>query len=80
LGQIYLERNSLDEALIEFDQSKMLKSDFASTLYNLGVIYSRKGFKEKAIENYELFLKYSKDEVQNEKVRGLIQQLRSQSP
>ncbi|MCJ7496703.1 MAG: tetratricopeptide repeat protein [candidate division Zixibacteria bacterium] len=80
LGQIYLERNSLDEALIEFNQSKMLKSDFAPTYYNLGVIYSRKGLKDKAIENYELFLKYSKDEAQNEKVRGLIQQLRSQSP
>jgi tetratricopeptide (TPR) repeat protein len=80
LGGVYLERNSLDEALAEFYQAANLKPGFAPTYFALGLTCSRMGFKEKAIENYELFLRYSKDEAQNEKVRGLIQQLHSKNP
>ncbi|HEX9912024.1 MAG TPA: tetratricopeptide repeat protein, partial [candidate division Zixibacteria bacterium] len=80
LGLVLSKSGNLDEAEKELLKSIQLKEDCYPAHYNLGLIYSRKGYREKAIENYDLFLKYSKDETQNEKMRGLIQQLRSQNP
>ncbi len=80
LGQIYLEMNLLDEALAEFSQVAKLQPDFASSYYHLGLVYERKGLREKAIEQFKLFLRYSSDEAQNEKVRGWLLKLRSQKP
>jgi tetratricopeptide (TPR) repeat protein len=72
--------NLLDEALAEFSQAAKLQPDFASSYYHLGLVYERKGLREKAVEQFELFLKYSSDEAQKEKVRGWLLKLRSQNP
>jgi tetratricopeptide (TPR) repeat protein len=80
LGQIYLERNSLSEALVEFDQVVRIKPDYDLVYYHLGLVYAYKGMKEKAIEEFELFLSLSKDQTQNQQVRGWIQRLQSQKP
>lgn len=77
LGQIYLSINSQDKAQFEFEQVVRLKPDYAPVYYNLGMIYARKGLKAQAVEQFKLFLKYSSDEVANEKVRELIKNLRS---
>jgi len=57
-----------------------LKPGYAPAYYYLALVYSRKGLKEKVIEEFELFLKYSTDEAQKEKVRGYILKLRSNNP
>jgi len=80
LALIYLERNFFREAIDEFNQVVRLKSNFADAYYYLAIVYSRWGLKDKAIENYELFLKYSKDETKKEEVKGWILKLRSQNP
>ena len=78
LGQVYLENNYLDQALTEFQEVERLKPDYEPVYYHLGLVYANKGMKEKAIEEFELFLKLNKNEAENQTVRGLIQQLRSQ--
>ncbi len=80
LGQVYIQRNSLDEAFVELSQATSIRPDFAPAYLYLGLVYERKGLKEKAIEEFELFLKYSRDEARNQEVRNRIQQLRSQKP
>jgi len=78
LGQLYLENNYFDQALTEFQEVARLRPDFDPDYYHLGLVYAHKGMKEKAIEEFELFLSLSKDQTQNQQVRDWIQQLRSQ--
>jgi tetratricopeptide (TPR) repeat protein len=80
LGQVYLDKNQLDEALAEFQEVVRLKPDYDLVYYHLGLVYAYKGMKAKAIEEFELFLSLSKDQTQNQQVRGWIQRLQSQKP
>ena len=78
LGEIYMNKESWDQASTEFYKVVQLRPDYALAYYDLGLVYSKKGFKEKAIEEFKSFLEYSKDESLKEQVKGWIIELCSQ--
>ena len=69
LGVMYHERvfESLDQAIVEYEQAVKLKSDYAEAHYNLALSYHTKAklgtddraLYRKALAEYKLYLKYS---------------------
>ncbi|HVP36087.1 MAG TPA: tetratricopeptide repeat protein, partial [Terriglobales bacterium] len=80
LGRLYLQSNHFDQALTEFQEVERLKPDYIPVHDYLGYVYKSMGMKDQAIQELELFLKSSKDEKENQRVRGWVQQLNSQKP
>lgn len=56
---------------------KAIESDptFANAYYNLAHVFYNRGIESKAIRNFELFLKYSQDEITKAQVRQALEML-----
>jgi len=68
----------VDEAQDEFEQVLKLKPSHLPVYYYLGVTYSYKGMKDRAIESFELFLKSSPETPQKQQARTWLKQLQAQ--
>lgn len=60
LGDLYMRRGDLNQAVIEFQTAIKLKSDYSDAYHNLANTYYQKGDRSLAKENYEKAIFYNK--------------------
>lgn len=53
LGNAYVDKGMLDEAIIEYEKALVIRPDYEEAHNNLGLIYEKKGELDKAISMYE---------------------------
>jgi len=56
LGRLYFNQDRLDEAIFQLEQATYLMPNHSNSLYFLGLIYEKKGEKEKALEYFNKVL------------------------
>lgn len=78
LGQCYLLTGKLDEAISMHRETLKLNHNFVEPHLYLGHAYRKKGMKDKAIEEYRIYLKYATDDKEIEKIQTLISKLNQQ--
>ena len=73
LGLLYYHTNQLDSAQLEFERAVTLNANYSNARYFLGVIYDRKGDKQKAIGQFEHIRGFNPG---NQEVRAILANLR----
>ncbi len=53
VGNCFMMRGETRKALLYFNKSRSLKSDYAPPINNIGVIFEKKSFDQKALKSYE---------------------------
>jgi serine/threonine protein kinase/tetratricopeptide (TPR) repeat protein len=56
LGELYMLKGQLDEAIAAYERSLDLKADHYNSFYRLGLAYEQKGQADKAIANYKKYI------------------------
>ncbi len=64
-----------DQELSCYQKSIELDPTFAPAYYNMGIIYMKRGMNTEAIDNFNQFLKFSKDETKKQEVQKAIVEL-----
>jgi len=75
LGHCYLLKNDLDKAIFAYQEALKLNPNFIEPHIYLGHSYLKEGMKDKAIKEYEIYLKYGKDDKQTKAIKALISEL-----
>ena len=74
LGLLYYQNNNLVRAEAEFARAISLNENYSNARYFLGLIYDRRGEKEKAIAEFEKILIFNPD---NQEVETILANLRT---
>lgn len=74
LGLLYYQANEVDKAQIEFERAVALNNNYSNARYFLGLIYDRKGDKERAIGQFDQIRALNPD---NQEVKGILLNLRA---
>lgn len=69
-----------DEEVAYYREAIRTDPTFAPPYYNLGLILFNRGMKQEAIEYFEKYLVYSKNESEKARVRELLEKIGSASP
>ena len=77
LGLIYYNENQLDKAKNEFEFLISLDENYSNAYYVLGLIYNKKGDKERAIEN---FIRVARLNPDNQEIMNILENLKSDKP
>ena len=77
LGHCYLLENDLDKAVLAYQEAIRSNRNFIEPHIYLGHSYLKKGMKDKAIKEYEIYLKYGQDDNQIKVIKALISKLNS---
>ena len=77
LGLLYYQGNDIDKSQIEFERAIALNSNYSNARYFLGLIYDRKGDKQKAIQQFQQIEGLNPD---NQEVKHVLQNLHAGKP
>jgi tetratricopeptide (TPR) repeat protein len=75
LGWIYLKKNLADQAIDTFKELVVKEPSIATYHFHLGMAYSQKGDKSKALDQLKEALKYNPLQEEKEKIQQLIARL-----
>jgi len=75
VGEIYFSNQKIDEAIYYFELSTGIRPDWSDPYLKLGYAFLNKGDKEKAVENFQRFLKLEPDSERSQTVRGILETL-----
>jgi len=73
LGVLYYNNNQIDEAQAQFEKAVLIDYNYSNARYFLGLIYDKKGNKNKAIEQFEIIEKFNPE---NQEVKKILNNLR----
>ena len=79
IGQLYLEKNDIEQAIEYFRKAVDIKPDQPTIHKNLGILFMRQGKNNEAIEEFRQALKYSpNDKSVQQQLNALISELNKQ--
>jgi len=70
---LYYNNNQIDEAQAQFEKAVLIDYNYSNARYFLGLIYDKKGNKNKAIEQFEIIEKFNPE---NQEVKKILNNLR----
>ncbi|NIN01069.1 MAG: tetratricopeptide repeat protein [candidate division Zixibacteria bacterium] len=75
LGHCYLLKNEPNQAILAYQEALRSNPNFIEPHLYLGHAYYKKGIKDKALQQYRIYLEYATDEEEVEKIKALILEL-----
>ncbi|MDZ4260565.1 MAG: tetratricopeptide repeat protein, partial [Candidatus Sungbacteria bacterium] len=77
LGLLYYHANDIDKSQIEFERAVALNNNYSNARYFLGLIYDRKGDRQRAIQQFQQIEGLNPD---NQEVKHVLQNLHAGKP